>query len=240
MKPLYFRHQVSRFVILFVGRTGSTYLQQLLNSHSNIRCLPEALEDIKDRDGQLAMINRSWSPPIIGKYGAVGFKTKLVDVLDPEEFADLLVKNHVRIIHLQRRNRVKAAVSYHNAQRLWKKTGQWNVYNEKDRVGKLYINPIEFKQSLQRREENENNLSEFIRLLDLPTLSIDYSDLLLKIDQTLQRIFEFILIENKPLLSKVKKATSDDLKKTLENFDELRSQYIGTSYEWMFDEVLVP
>ncbi len=240
MKHLYFRSKVTRFVILFVGRTGSTYLQQLLDSHPNIRCLPEALEGIKDSDRQFEKINGAWSPPILGQYGAMGFKTKLVDVVDPEGFADLLVRNHVSIIHLQRRNRIKAAVSYHNAQRLWEKTGKWNVYNEKDREGKLYINPVEFNQSLQRREENENNLSEFIRQLDLPTLSIDYSDLLLNLDRMLRTIFEFLKVENKPLLSKVKKATSDDLRKNLENFEELRSQYIGTPYEWMFDEVLVP
>ncbi len=36
------------------------------------------------------------------------------------------------------------------------------------------------------------------------------------------------------------KNTSDDLRKVIMNFDELRSHYIGTPFELMFDEVLVP
>ena len=37
----------------------------------------------------------------------------------------------------------------------------------------------------------------------------------------------------------VRKNTNDDLREAVSNFDELRSHYIGTPYEQMFDEVLV-
>ena len=34
------------------------------------------------------------------------------------------------------------------------------------------------------------------------------------------------------------KVTSDDLRESIENFDDLREHYVGTEYEAMFDEVL--
>ena len=36
------------------------------------------------------------------------------------------------------------------------------------------------------------------------------------------------------------KVTSDDLRDSVKNFDELRARYVGTPYEPMFDEVLTP
>ena len=37
----------------------------------------------------------------------------------------------------------------------------------------------------------------------------------------------------------VRKNINDDLREAVSNFDELRSHYVGTPYEQMFDEVLV-
>jgi hypothetical protein len=36
------------------------------------------------------------------------------------------------------------------------------------------------------------------------------------------------------------KITSDDLRAAIVNFDQLRANYVGTQYEPMFDEVLLP
>jgi hypothetical protein len=43
-----------------------------------------------------------------------------------------------------------------------------------------------------------------------------------------------------PLESRTLKHTNDDLRQVILNFDELRSDYVGTPYECMFDEVLAP
>jgi LPS sulfotransferase NodH len=242
IKPLYLRPNVTRFVILFVGRTGSTYLQELLDSHPNIRCLSEAMPDLKDKgeSTQLKWVEWALTPPLIGQYRAVGFKTKLSDVLDHGGFGQTLKRNQVKIIHLQRRNRIKAAVSYFNVRRVWEKTGEWGLYDEKDRPGLVYIDPTEFDQALKRREEYERVLGNFINQIDLPLLSMDYDDLLLHRDKVLQTIFGYLWVKPKPVFTNAKKITTDNLRNAFLNFDELRSRYVGTPYESMFDEVLFP
>jgi hypothetical protein len=46
--------------------------------------------------------------------------------------------------------------------------------------------------------------------------------------------------ETRPFQASTLKATSDDLPGAIAKFDELRSRYIGTRYEQMFDEVVIP
>jgi LPS sulfotransferase NodH len=239
-KSLYLRPFVNRFAILFVGRTGSTYLQELLDSHPNIRCLGEALPELKDRGAtsQLQWVEWALTPPLIGPYRALGFKTKLSDVLDHKGFGQTLKRNQVKIIHLQRRNRIKAAVSYFNVRRVWEKTGEWGLYDEKDRPDLVYIDPLEFDQALKRREEYERVLGDFVNQIDLPLISMDYDDLLLQRDKALLMIYDYLRVKPKPVFTNAKKITTDNLRNAFLNYDELRSHYVGTPYESMFDETL--
>ena len=74
--------------------------------------------------------------------------------------------------------------------------------------------------------------------LDLPLLRIDYRDLMIDPPATLARVFEHIGVEPRPVAGSTLKNTSDDLRESVSNFDELRAPYVGTEYEAMFDEVL--
>ena len=110
---LYFRKSVNRFVILFEGRAGSTYLTELLNSHPNIRAHMEILGPLRNDlpIAQLQRTRKTLMAPIIGRFGAVGFKTKLRILTDSKAFAELLKELGVKIINLQRKNKVKEALS---------------------------------------------------------------------------------------------------------------------------------
>jgi LPS sulfotransferase NodH len=234
------RFRANKFVILFVGRTGSTYLQEMLDSHPQIRALGEGLAELKNNGAhqQLKWVEWALTPPILGRYRAVGFKTKLVDILDPQGFALILKKQRVKIIHMQRRNRIKSVISYFNAKRLWEHTEQWNLYSGYDRLPAFSINLEKFNEALINREKVEIELNEFVKMLSLPVLPIFYEDLLTQKNNVLSNINSFLGVETKQVISQTKKATSDNLKAAVENFNELRSHFIGTSYESMFDEVL--
>lgn len=239
----YLRHQVTNFVILFIERDGSTYMVSMLHSHPAIASVYEqfAVMRQKDQDAgeQLAWCRQFYSPPLIGKKAAHGFKTKLVDVLDPSGFAALLKEKNVHIIHMRRRNRVKAVVSRINARRLFESTGAWNLYNEADRMPPMVIDPHTFACYLKEREEADQTLNEFVEALQLPTICITYEDLLLQRDRILGDVFSFLQVPPYPVQGRTKKHTRDDLRQVVKNFDELRSQYAGTPYELMFDEVLL-
>lgn len=239
----YLRHQVNPYVILFIERDGSTYLTSMLQTHPEIKADYERFAVLKQKgasgEQQLEWAYQLFSPRWIGRHGAIGFKTKLVDVLDQQGFIKLLYDKNCHIIQMSRKNLVKAVVSRINARRLYEATGYWNLYNEKERLPPPVIDFGEFDQYLQEREEAIQELEQFCDSLELPKMNIVYEDLLLDRDNVLNKLYSFLHIKPHPVQSKPIKSTSDDLSEAIENFDELRGHYAGTKYEAMFDEVLV-
>jgi len=119
----YLRHQVTPYVILFIERDGSTYLTSMLQTHPEIKADYERFAVLKQKGAngaqQLEWAYQLFSPPLIGRIGAIGFKTKLVDILDEDGFTKLLYEKNCHIIQMTRRNLVKAVVSRINARRLF-------------------------------------------------------------------------------------------------------------------------
>lgn len=241
-RGIYFRHQVVRFVVLFLERDGSTYMISMLSSHPEIKTVFERFYVIKNKGlgahEQLSWADSFFTPPLVGREKAIGFKTKLVDVLDREEFAQFLLEKQCRVIHMQRRNIIKAVVSKINAKRLHDRTGNWNLYKEADRLPPAAIDLDEFAALIQEREALDQELTEFVAQLDLPKITICYEDLLQDRDGILRQVFDFLNVKWFPVESKTKKNTQDDLREVIENYDDLRHRYAGTRYEAMFDEVL--
>lgn len=240
----YLRHQVNPFIILFIERDGSTYMVSMLQSHPAIASVYEHFAVMRQRNQsaaeQLAWARQFYTPPLVGRQAARGFKTKLVDILDRAGFASLLKEKQVNIIGMRRRNRIKAVVSKIYARRLYEATGNWNLYKESDRLPPMNIDPQQFRHLLEEREAADEALTAFISSLELPTIDITYEDLLVDRDRILQDVFSFLNAPPFPVQEKTLKHTKDDLREVIENFQQLRSDYIGTPYESMFDEVLLP
>lgn len=239
---MYRRDQVTKYCLFLVARVGSTYLTSLLESHSDVLARGEELRDLqaKGADAQLAFARDFYTPPLLGRHKAVGFNVKLVHTVDPTSFATILVEKQVKIIHLVRRNRVKAVVSRMNGSRLYKETGMWGLYDESKRPDSFAVDLDEFDELLKHRESVDNELEAYVNQLPLPTLKIYYEDLLRNEQAFLDSIFEFLEVPAKTVEGQTLKITSDDLSKVLENFAEVRAQYVGTEYEAMFDEVINP
>ncbi|MFV2045193.1 MAG: hypothetical protein ACC700_18415 [Anaerolineales bacterium] len=239
---VYLRHQVARFVLMFTGRSGSSYLINLLNSHPYILALGEELAILHNNgaEAQANWVTDFLTAPPISWYKARGFKVKLVDVADPTGLTSLLRESNCRIIHMTRRNQVKAVISRINALRLWEKTGEWNLYSERNRPSPIRVDVPKFDELLEHRARVDTALEEFVSQLALPTQTIFYEDLLVLRDTVLQRTFEFLGVPSRPVHGDTRKNTSDDLRDVIINFEELRSRYLGTAYGQMFDEILTP
>jgi LPS sulfotransferase NodH len=237
---LYPSEQVKKFVILFQGRSGSTYLTEALRSHSKIRAQGEQLVGRKEQGfvAQAQWIREFFKPRPLAPYAAIGFKTKLSDVVDAGEFANLLKSLDVNIIHLERHNMVKQTISWLNSERLYEATGDWNLYKEADRLPHLEVDLEKFADSLSLLEQGKRWLRRYVDKLALPTLRLSYEDLLLDFEGTIERVLDFLEVPLESVESRVKKSTNDDLRQAVSNFEELRAQYVGTTYEQMFDEVL--
>ena len=117
-----------RFAIMCVRRTGSNHLCGLLNSHPQVLCHAELfnptrayfargcydgrmadLEDVSRRDADpLGFLEQIWARDF--GHAAVGFK--LLDSQEPRLTAPLLQDPRITVIVLERRNRMRAYVSW--------------------------------------------------------------------------------------------------------------------------------
>ena len=229
-----------RFIVLFLGRTGSTMLIEALDSHSRITARGEAFKN-NQKKGPVRQVSR-----IRGYFGspeqnmdALGFKVKYRAIGDRDAVADLLREFDARVIHLQRRNQVKHVVSSLNALRLFDTTSDWNLYSREDRLGPFEIDAVDFAKRLEGLELARELLAAYIAELDLPTLCVAYEDLLTSRESTFGKVFDFLGVSLEPVESAALKNTPDDLRLVVENFLELRDRYRGTEYEAMFDEILL-
>jgi hypothetical protein len=231
------QNNLQLFVLLFEGRTGSSYIISALNQHPEIKAEGEELAFINTSASQINWIKDLFnSTP---RKGAVGFKTKLRVVIDKESFSETLVSYNAKIIFLGRRNIIKSVVSDINANRLKKAFGDYNIRKDKHRLPPPKIYPDMFNDWLLNRERLDAELNSFVKSLNLPTLKIFYEDLLMDESGLFTKILSFLGLEHVEMKGNFLKVTSDDLRYAVKNFDELRSYYIGTPYEPMFDEVLI-
>lgn len=241
---IYLRPQVNAYVILFIERDGSTYLTSMLMEHPEIQAEYEKFAVLRQQGAQgkeqLAWLESYLTPPWIGKKAALGFKTKLVDVLDMDGFTRLLHRRGCHIIQMRRRNMVKAVVSRINARRLYEASGNWNLYKESDRLPPLEIDPQQFDQYLEERRQADQALDDYVAGLELPKIKVEYEDLLVNRDRVMEELFAFIKVPPQKLQGRTLKNTQDDLREVVLNFEALRAHYAGTAFQPMFDEVLVP
>ncbi len=234
---------MARFVILFPGRVGSTFLVSALDAHPDIEAKGERLDPLRTEGAaaQLDWARRYLKGRIVNRYRAVGFKTKLRDVVDKHAFADLARELDVRIILLDRRNDVKHVVSRITARALKDTTGRWNRYagDGAGRADAVTIDADDFDVRLRAVVAEKASIVDYVATLGLVCLHVDYEDLLAEPDATFAQVLGFLGIRVTPMTGATVKNTSDDLRDVIHNFDEVRSRYVDTIYEAMFDEVLV-
>ena len=132
-----------KFIFLFQGRTGSTYITERLNAHPPVKMEPEVWggwgfqipeeEKREHVDKQNKWMLDFYSDRYCYDFRAIGFKTKLDDVIDKRSFIAYLKDKKIKIIHSSRRNIVKLVISEINAQRLFDYSGKWNLDNNTER-----------------------------------------------------------------------------------------------------------
>jgi LPS sulfotransferase NodH len=168
-------------------------------------------------------------------------------VSDIEDFygmRNVLQDFNVKIILMDRSNLVKHAISLINALRLHQKTKHkygklgWNLYDEKERLAPQAIAYEEFDAALKRIILDRKILHAYAEYIGLPLLNLEYADLLKSKEEWVKRVFDFLRIQDQNLQSRILKNTNDDLTKALSNFDELKSHYVGTEFQKMFDETI--
>jgi LPS sulfotransferase NodH len=147
------------------------------------------------------------------------------------ELLDL--KDRLRIIALKRTNVLKQAVSRQNMERIEKTSsgGGHHLYESKT-LSPLQLDvtrAIKYASKMQKKSLEIDELSKPFSHI----MNINYEQLTRDYENTMSRIHEFLRVDKQltPLKSSVYKATPDDLRHALANYDELQAKVAGTELE---------
>jgi hypothetical protein len=243
---------VSRFVVVFESRNGSSHLAALLNSHPAVLCYPEVLVGLS-ADDQMRIVERITAgedPRDINSYAGadryypggfaakfasgpfpvIGFKTKATDMLRAPDILLALRRHGYRLVYLQRDNVLKAVVSHLNLLRLQQRHGVSNAERPEQATGPLRVDLARFRHFLERRELCESLTEWFYEHHDGPKTRMVYEDMLADEDGFMARLLAFVGAPPARLSSGFYKNTPPTLRDAIENYDAFREAFAGTAY----------
>ena len=239
------------FCVVSRGRTGSTYLLSLLDSHPGVNQSQEVLgryrlglEDVREeirRRGAGAYLERCLRRK--GFERAVGFKVLYYQL--EESYArrqglpglagasDYLAgREDVRIIHLKRRNRLRRLVS---AELASTKSEYWRV--EGDAGGPeptIRLSAEWCRRDFERTRAWEETYDGLFA--HHPGLEVVYEDLAADPQRVCECVFRFLGLPPRAVSSRLVKQNTRGLREVVENYDELKAHFAGTQWEGQFDE----
>jgi len=213
------RRKLERFAIVTPGRAGSVLLAERLNTHPDIVCEGEILQDRRRLPVQF--VARRAAMAGLGGAHAYGFKINAghfgYQVLREQPgYLGRLAEAGYHLIFLRRRNALAQAISAAVASRTrwhWKR-GEVSVY------AALEVDPVEVLTMTYLYEENDHYIDT--ALSALPHLSLTYEEDLQQLDAqqaTVDRICALLGLPSAPTWSDQVRYTPPRLADTVSNFD---------------------
>ena len=211
-----------RYVILFPGRTGSTFLTDHMTSHPEITANYEILSQYQESWlQQKSFLDEMIHSPRFPHIKAIGLKTKITHVLEPFKFESYLKENNFRIIHLTRSNQLKFVVSIVRAKLLRQQSGTSNlIHSDQQPVGPSIIPLADFADA-KKRLRRRNRLTRIIDRIKLPTLEVVYEDMVSREQATLKKVWSFLEVRNIATTATTRKNTPEDIRSVVTNLDEI-------------------
>jgi hypothetical protein len=218
-----------RFVLFAAGRTGSSLLMDLLNSHPDVHCDDEILSH------RVLSVRRFLAArAVLAGRPTYGFKLKLhhlttQGIANPAGFFSRLHAEGCRIVHLARRDLLRQALSSAIARQRWAP----HHTGTQDRLRPAPVR-IDATWLLGRMRELDASLQgERAALVGLPHLGLCYEDDLLRAERhqaTLDGVFDFLGIPRAPVTTRYLRTGADRLADLVVNLDEIREALRTTEY----------
>lgn len=225
------------FVILCLGRTGSTHLGSLLGSHPDIHCFGELFTDrkgtldeafikspIEDPVEYVAQLTAPLTEPV------VGFKLPLNSIRTHPGALRLLEPDDLRIIRLRRLNLLALFAS----RRLLATTRVSRSTRGDYGDTTVTLDPQHCLAVFRRMEEHERYLDGLAE--GKPVFDITYEDL--AAGQRLDDLQSFLGVDPVTLESRFKRIRSRPLSETIENWPEVAEALRGSPYERFLEDDL--
>lgn len=223
-------HNVKGFILYGFGRSGSTLLTSLINSHPQIICDSEIFH--RNRVGNIFFpmwyLNGNQQAKTVHKEkkmygcGIMSYQLHEQKYIDHKKFIHLLRERGWKFLHLRRRSVLDIALSIVKAEM----DGVYEVKGSTGyEAGKVII-PIErlnyYLGSVTFHHRNEDAV-----MSEVDHFSIVYEDHLLNKDwnKTLKPMFEFLGQSPISVNSTFKKKSKTDPQEQFENYDEIIDCY---------------
>ena len=231
----------NKFVIFSQGRTGSTLLVDLLNSHPQINCEDEIFNRQRHLFGRKIIWPYRFlkGMAVLRKQQVFGFKVKIYQLtkhqkMTPKDFLDHLEKQHYKIIYLRRNNFLEHALSGLTA----KQTKQYHLFEgDADQTQQFEFSATELERKMQRRSALQK---QELALLDGRKYFEVVYDQDLKIQDQHQaiceRIFTFLGLEKVKVNTNLKKVIRKKPAEQLSNFVQLQNYFSNTNFASFFQE----
>ena len=223
----------NRFVIYAQGRTGSTLLVDLINSHPDTFTYGEIFHKNVIRNVRNP-VRFATGLMVLNKKSTCGFKVKIYQLVndqnkDPAKTLKEFAENGWKIIYLHRDNFFLHAISDLRSEKL--KIWHQLKDNESTSNKKVNISYEEIIEALEFRERNR--IKEEKSLQGIEHYSVSYEDDLGNADK--QKVFaksilEFLGLNETPLDTKLQKVVKGSLSEVIENYDELEEQLLATRF----------
>jgi LPS sulfotransferase NodH len=219
-----------RFVIFAQGRTGSTLLTSLLDSHPDIRCADEILR--RPRLDPVRHVERAARTTSGSAYGFHVKCYQLSRLQRQDDWAAFLTTLHERnwkIIYLRRDNLFEHVISGFFA----KAAGRYHydTNGEERRPETLEIEPPRLMKWLEQRHRLRNE--EVAALSGLPHIELVYERDLRDPEPrklALDRAQELIGVPVRPLTTSLQKSVTKPLPELISNYAEIRALLADTPY----------
>lgn len=220
-----------RFAVLCLGRTGSTHLVELLDSHPQVRCFGELLNPRHPEAAPGAWLGDVADEQLAHRLDAVldsadmpaaGFKLPLDSLrARPEAERWLRERRALRVIRLRRENLLALLVS----RRLLRETMLASPQAGYGQVT-VEIDPDECLRVLARMERHESHLDSLSR--GHRTFELEYNEL--NDANTHERVLAFLGQPTQPLASTRTRRRRQPLQETVSNWEQIRSALAGTRW----------
>lgn len=244
---------ITKFCLLTTQRSGSTWLNELLGSHPEIKLFSG--EIFLDRPSQNNIgwiddpdfktfydyshqetINRPWVTfdyldeidNYPGDHKAIGFHLMYNQLADYPEILFRLIVDGYKIIHLERQNYLDTLISMANMNRR-------NIVHSRNdvEVSAIHLDIDVLWKSLCRQEEKITIVKRLIRFLPMKIFKVTYESIRCDIEKELSGIAKFLGVSAKGIQfqSSLKKISQGSYPQKIENYEQVRRKLLGTRYE---------
>ncbi|HTT97341.1 MAG TPA: hypothetical protein VMF58_04790 [Rhizomicrobium sp.] len=225
-----------RFMLLMPwGRVGSNLLVSILRQSAPMKLANENLNALRTAEEQAAWFGEFYEEDAAQPSRAfIGSKQAMMAIRDVPAMTAMLRRAGVRIVRLRRDNLVKAAVSQMraeaHAEKLRRETGEgpWAIRKGMELPGPSALDPDLLIKRIGIMERQHQALMSAFAPEEV--LDIEYEEINSALDAVVRRVREYLDMPQKAYDVPFIKATPNDLRAAIVNYDEVMERLALNNY----------